>query len=71
MKITDANNISILSTIFTLVQPEALSLKFKVISLIVVEEKALSKRLSREALLHTHMNGTRRVKPTQVFELTK
>lgn len=32
VKITDANNISILSTIFTLVQPEALSLKFKVIS---------------------------------------
>lgn len=32
VKITDANNISVLSTIFTLVQPEALSLKFKVIS---------------------------------------
>lgn len=32
VKITDANNISVLSTVFTLVQPEALSLKFKVIS---------------------------------------
>ena len=32
VKITDANNISILSAIFTLVQPEPLSLKFKVIS---------------------------------------